>query len=153
MPKPHSRYRRSALDLSRGQTGDVTTGDSIGGDVYHYGLDPTLARYLEGERNSRDAMATAVIRLHEDLAELRREARERDQDAALERGIDFEARLKRQAQLDADLLALRRWLTSLTLAILAVALVLAAVVWYELALFGRALFDTAGPALARWRAP
>lgn len=138
------------VDASGGQTGDVTTGDSAGGNIYH-GLDPVLLRYLEGERNSRDASALAIIRIHERLDGMDKAARRAEHDAAMERAIDFEARLKRQAQMDGEFAVLRagqalarRWIAALTLALVAVMLVIAWLVWREAVVFAvRAGFDVA----------
>ena len=139
---PDEERRRSTVDASGAQMGDVTSRDAAGRDIVHYGPDlDALLRFVEGTRNSTDALAAAVVRVHERLAEMDRAQRRAEMDAAHERGIDFEARLKRQAQLDADIAALRRWLVSLTLAVIAIGLILAGVVWYELGLFACAAYD------------
>lgn len=120
--------RRSTMDAAGQQVGEQQI-QAAGGNITHYQLDPSLLRYLEGERSSRDAQAAAIVRLYEELAELRKERRRDADDAAKERGIDFEARLKRQAQLDAELARIRNWLALLSLLLLAVAVILAGLVW------------------------
>lgn len=131
------RPRRRLLDFRGAQTGDVGLGQAAGGDITISGVDgAAMLRYLDGERASRDAQAAAVIRLHEDLAELRKEQRRAQQDAAIERAIDFESRLKRQAALDARLerleaeqRRLRRVLVVFGFAILVALAVGALLVW------------------------
>ncbi len=91
------------------QGGDESYGDLAGGNIYKQGIPPeVLLRHLDGERQSRDAFAAALERLWLRVDEMQREQRERDKDAALERGIDFDARVKRQFMLDTELSDIKR---------------------------------------------
>lgn len=122
--------------------GDHQQRDAAGRDINH-GVDlDALLRFVEGVRSSNDALAASVVRLHERIAEMDRADRRAEQDAAMERAIDFEARLARQARLDQEIDRLRRWLMGLTVAIIVVLAILAALVWREAGLLAaRALFD------------
>lgn len=101
-----------------GQSGDHTVGQAAGGNIIH-GIDgDALLRHLDSERQSRDAMVDALERVWGRLDTMERDTRKAERDAALERGIDFEARLKRQYELDRQLTLLRRWLAALTLVLL-----------------------------------
>ena len=134
--------RRSNVDFTGSQSGDHTARDAAGRDIVYQGLDPTLLRYLEGERNSRDALAAIVIEVRKEIADMRLDAHKADRDAAMERGIDFDARLKRQAALDARLDALERRFTWMAAVVFVALIVVLGLLSRELAwLAARATFD------------
>lgn len=136
MRTPPQRYRRSVLDLSRSQAGDVSARDAAGRDIYH-GLDgATLLRLLEGQAHERALVAASIERLSEQLRGHELMQAKRDE-------IDGEERAARQSSLDAELARIRRWLILLTLFLLGVVAVEAALVARELALFARAGYDVA----------
>jgi hypothetical protein len=108
---------RPPLIKHTGQSGDHTIDNAAGRDIIHGINGEVLLRHLDGERQSRDAMVDALERVWGRLDQMEHRARHADRDAAMERGIDFEARLKRQYELDRQLTILRRWLAGLTIAL------------------------------------
>jgi hypothetical protein len=133
------------------QSGDHTSRDAAGRDITHIGIDgDTLLRHLDGERQSRDAMVDALERVWGRLDAMDVSARKADRDAALERGIDFEARIKRQYELDRQLAILRRWLGGLTIAVAVALAVALALAWDRLAALALLRIWLGGGAALAW---
>jgi hypothetical protein len=109
------RKRAAIYNAPEQQVGEQQI-TAAGGDIVH-GIDPAmLERHLDAERKSRDLMAEMLERLWRRIDAMEGERRRDAEDAARERGIDFEARLKRQGLLDTDLAVIRWWLVALTVA-------------------------------------
>ena len=154
MAPPPTRKRRSVLDFSRSQTGDVATGDVAGGNIEnrHGFSGDEVQRLLETQKEFSLSMVSAFERVWTRIDQMERERRKGERDAAMERGIDFESRLKRQAALDAYHLELdrqlginRRWLAALTVGFVAAFVVLALLAYdrYVFVSVARAWFDVA----------
>jgi len=153
---PPTRKRRSVLDLSRGQTGDVATGDNAGGDITH-GADATevLAFLREYVFAADQRMETTVKALGREaelgrldtriLMESHRSLRNRVDDLVNAAARDATERPARQAELDRQLTIARRWLAGLTIALLVALAVVAVLVLdrYVFVSVARAWFDVA----------
>lgn len=134
MRTPPQRYRRSVLDLSRSQAGDVSARDSAGRDIHVSGLDPAEAlafirEYIwdsDQERERQIGRLADALELHEISERQRRDA-------------DARERKRRQRVLNA-------WLALITGLAVATA-------WQAFGLAARVrdLLDAAAPALATWR--
>lgn len=123
------RSRRTALDLSQGQAGDLAAGTIAGGDAYQ-GLDgPTLLRVLEGTARDREHVAAQLEGLREQLRGHELMQAKRDE-------RDTADRAQRQSALDTTLAELQRgqrttryWLAGLALVWLVGLLILAWLVY------------------------
>lgn len=150
---PEDTRRRSALDLSGAQTGDLTSRDSAGGDINHHGADPGavltfLRDYVfeadqrrevaikEVAQEIRDARADMGI-ISDALRSLReranaddreREERQRELDLQL---TDFAVVVSDLTEVSARQSRELRWMR-LWVAVLSVALVVAAFVLWRL---------------------
>ncbi len=153
---PPSTRRRAVLDFSRGQTGDVATGDNAGGNITH-GADATevlnfLREYVFEADQKRE---TANKELARQLAYARgdmgilsdavRAVRDQVDDLVNAAEADAAQRPARQLALDHQLAVARRWLAGLTIALLVALAVVALLVLDRYVFIGvaRAWFDVA----------
>jgi len=155
-PPSVTRKRRSVLDFSRGQTGDVATGDNAGGNITH-GADATevlafLRSYVfEADQKRETAikdLARELVYTRGDMGILSDAVRAvRDQVDDLVNAAEADARQRpaRQAELDRQLTIARRWLAGLTIALLVALAVVAVLVLdrYVFVSVARAWFDVA----------
>jgi hypothetical protein len=110
------------VDASGQQVGDQRV-EAAGRDIHH-GIDlDALGRFVEGARHSSDAMVSALERLGRDLGTLRVETQ-------YYQALEAE-RWKVHASSSR---AVRRWLAALTLILALFAVIIAGLVWRELAL-------------------
>ena len=155
MAPPPTRKRRSVLDFSRGQTGDVATGDNAGGNITH-GADATevLAFLREYVFKADQARETAIKELARELVYARgdmgilsdavRAVRDQVDDLVNAAQLDAKERPARQLALDHQLTIARRWLAGLTIALLVALAVVALLALDRYVLIAaRAWFDVA----------
>lgn len=118
----------SVYDKSGAQGGDEHI-DQLAQHISNYhGVSPELLRFLEGERASRDAVAAGLERVWARLDTMEREQRHAERDAAMERGIGMEARIKQQAAIHHEIATVRAEQRATRTALIVFGLILAAAI-------------------------
>lgn len=109
----------AVYDKGSSQGGDEHIENLAGGNIGVTGAE--IRQILEGQQEFGMSMVAAYEKAYSDLSgqirELAKAQREAERDAAMERGIDFESRLKRQAALDARLSLMIWWLVLLSVVV------------------------------------